>query len=112
MRQTIQIGPSRYRIRKHKWNAKVLAGSRGYHASNNVIGLELGMPKDMEAEVFMHEVLHGIWFTFGLDKIFDDDADQIEEFVVSNISTTLCTVFSQNPWLLDYLKKGLLTKSA
>jgi len=111
MRQHLQIGPSRYRIRKHKWNDKTLAESRGYHASNNVIGLKSGMPKDMEAEVFMHELLHGIWFTFGLDKIFEDDeGESVEEFVVSNLSTSLCTVFVQNPWLLDYLKKGLLKK--
>ena len=110
MRQHVQIGPSRYRIRKLKWNSKLLAGSRGFAADNNQIGLRNDMPKDMEAEVFMHELLHGIWFTFDISKMNVKNLESAEEFVITTMSTALCTVFVQNPWLLDYLKKGLLKK--
>lgn len=111
LRNTVQIGPSRYKVRKHKWGTKLLADSRGYHSDANEIGIETRLPKDMEAEVFMHEVLHGIWYTFNVEKAFaPDEADEMEEFLVSTLSTALCTVFVQNPWLLPYLTKALLTK--
>jgi len=106
-RSSLQIGPSRYKLKKHKWNAKVLGGSRGYHCDNNTIGLEKGLPKDMEAEVFMHEILHGIYYTFNLGKIIHEPCqDEVEESFVSAMSTALCTVFVQNPWLLTYFQKA------
>lgn len=99
-------------MRKHKWGSKILSGSRGYHAEDNRIGVEAGLPKDMEAEVFMHEIMHAIYYTFNVNKIASasKDADEMEESIVTAFSTALCTVFVQNPWLLAYFQQTLLTK--
>lgn len=113
MRKTaVQIGPSRYKIRKHAWKSKALARGRGYCCDlMATIGLRDDMPKDMEAEVLLHEILHAIYYTFNLNKVDGlDNNDVLEESIVSGFSTALATVFVQNPWLLPYLQKSLLTK--
>ena len=46
----------------------------------------------------LHEILHGIIYQYGLDS-------NEEEKIVTTLSNGLTTVFVDNPWLVDYIKK-------
>ena len=102
MKKYIQIGPSKYKLETHTWSKKET--SRGWHSEKGVISIREGMPKYMNAEVLLHEIMHGICYTFNL-RIKEEFT---EEQIVETMSTGLATVFCQNPWLLKYLEKGLL----
>ena len=98
--KTVDIGPTRY---------KVVMGAedmpaRGYFRTYDGIELRSKMPKDMEAEVLLHEVLHAIMYTF---NEYMNLKKKDEERIVSNLSTSLATVFRQNPKLLKYLTETL-----
>lgn len=102
MKKYIQIGPSKYKLRRHTYAKKNT--DRGFHDSGGIISIQKGMPKDMEAEVVLHEIMHGVFYTFNLRS----KESFTEEMIVETMSTGLATVFCQNPWLLKYLEKGLL----
>lgn len=104
MKKTLKIGPSTFKIRKHK------RGDRGWcRPYKSIISLIDNVPKDVKAEVLLHEALHAIFYTFNVWKHIKnrEKEEDLEEIVVTDLSTALCTVFKQNPWLLVYLKKGL-----
>ena len=77
---------------------------RGWTNSEDKISLRKGMPKDMETEVLLHEILHCIILIFNLRHKIEQNC---EEAIVETISTGLATVFNQNPWLLDKLKRDI-----
>ena len=94
------IGPS-------KMDLKVVPDleSRGYYSpSKNRIRLRKGMPKSMEAEVLLHEILHAIHYTFSCWQFIPENKN---ERLVTTYSAALCTVFAQNPWILKKLAKDL-----
>ena len=98
--RTVDIGPTRYRVVMGKEDMV----HRGTFKTYDGIELRSKMPKDMEAEVLLHEVLHAIMYTFGE---YVNLKKKDEERVVSNLSTSLATVFRQNPRLVKYLQENL-----
>lgn len=98
--KTLDVGPTRYRV-----DTKKGLKSLGQFQTHEGFLLDAGMPKDMEAEVLFHELLHSIFYTFNMYKWIPRAKD--EERLVSEMSTGICTVFRQNPKLLSYLKENL-----
>ena len=66
------------------------------------IGLkEASIPSIHGVNTLMHEILHGIIYQYGIVEVLGDK----EEHIVNTISNGLTTVFVDNPWLTDYIKK-------
>lgn len=64
------------------------------------IGLkESTIPSVAGVNTMLHEILHGIIYQWALEL-----GDK-EEHTVNTISNGLTTVFVDNPWLVDYIKK-------
>jgi hypothetical protein len=64
------------------------------------IGLkESSIPSVAGVNTLLHEVLHGIVFQYGLEL------DDKEEHTVNTLANGLTTVFVDNPFLVDYIKK-------
>ena len=64
------------------------------------IGLkESSIPSIAGVNTLLHEVLHGIVYQWALDL-----GDK-EEHTVNTLANGLTTVFVDNPWLVDYIKK-------
>jgi hypothetical protein len=65
------------------------------------IGISEGLAKDQMADVFLHEIIHALYFAMGLKEGSD------EESVAHRVATGLCTVFKSNPkffkWWSDLL---------
>lgn len=57
------------------------------------IRLDMNAPEKIIIDSFLHEILHGIWWVFGMD---DEDN---EERTIRVMSTGLATVFADNPGL-------------
>ena len=58
---------------------------------NQVICLYEGQSKESLSDTMLHEILHALFFSMGIDPNTD------EEKVVTKISAGLCTVWSSNP---------------
>jgi len=71
------------------------------------IGLNPQMPSEMQASEFLHEIFHGLFFTTGLTRTYGNYPAQHEEEIVTHLSRGLCTVFKDNPKLLDYFKEAI-----
>jgi|TARA_B110001454_G_scaffold57337_1_gene56006 hypothetical protein len=64
------------------------------------IGLkESTIPSIAGVNTLLHEALHAIVFQYGLEL------DDKEEHTVNTLANGLTTVFVDNPWLVDYIKK-------
>mgnify|MGYP006087077599 FL=1 len=71
-----------------------------FFAVAHKIGLKEGtIPSVAGVNTLLHEVLHGIVYQWALDL-----GDK-EEHTVNTIANGLTTVFVDNPWLVDYIKK-------
>ena len=90
--------PKRIRILDLTWQIKFLATDIS-NASESVdwvdyegqiISLYEGQSRESLSDTFLHEILHAIFFSMGIDPNND------EEKVVSKVSTGLCTVCSNN----------------
>lgn len=97
----IQIGPSKYKLLKHEKGPDTPRGTCDNQISE--ISLREKMPKDMEAEVLLHEILHAICYTYTL---YEDLPNNMQEKVVTTLSTGLASTFVQNPKLLTYFSKA------
>jgi hypothetical protein len=107
--RTVDIGPTKYKIR-----IPPKLPDRGHFHDYTGISLLRGMPKDIEAEVLLHEVLHGIVFTFNIrpkmetmDERCGREKGDVEEYLVTQLSTGLATVLRQNPKLVKYFTENL-----
>lgn len=65
-----------------------------------VITIRPGLSHDAEAEVLLHEVLHAVTGSVGLDETLGADTD---EKVVRAITPTLLDTLRRNPALRAYL---------
>lgn len=69
------------------------------------IGLkESTIPSRWGVNTLIHEVLHGIVYQYGLET-------NDEEKLVNTFANGLTTVFVDNPWLVDYIKKHTVVKN-
>jgi hypothetical protein len=60
--------------------------------------------EDVRRATLLHEVLHAIWFTYGF-KPTADEKHEVEEEIVSFVSSALFDVFACNPDLAAYISK-------
>ena len=68
---------------------------------SNICGQEL-------SNVMLHECLHGICYSSGLNQaksILKEEDD--EEIVVNQITNYLIGLFRDNPWFLDFIKNNM-----
>ena len=61
-----------------------------------------------EAEVLLHEVMHGIVHHTGMLEVIDDrkQRDSLEEHIVSVMANGVIAVLKDNPAFLNYLKEN------
>lgn len=101
MMKTIWIGPTKYKMK--------LGPNSDYRGWTNnkkaVIGLRHDMPKTMEAEVLLHEILHAAIYTFCINDWLKQNDEQHER-LVTELSLAISTVLAQNPKLRSYLDKA------
>lgn len=100
----VHVGPYKYPVyvvKKVDWSENTIA----CFDTQNGIQIQDKMPKDIEAEAFLHELMHAVWYTMNLQK--HSVLRDYEEGVVSSMTTGLATMLKQNPKLLDYLKASL-----
>ena len=94
-----QQKPKRIKILNLTWNIKFVDKDISNASSSlgwcdyeaQVISLYDGQTIESLSDTFLHEILHALFWSMGIDPNTD------EEKLVSKISTGLCTVFSNNP---------------
>ena len=73
-----------------------------FFAQTGKIGLKTsGLESVHGTNTLLHEIIHGIFYQFGLCE----DVGDKEEKIVNTTANGLSTVFVDNPWLIDYIKK-------
>mgnify|MGYP000701406736 CR=1 FL=1 len=73
-----------------------------FFATHGKIGLKSSALESVHGtNTVLHEILHAIVYQYGLVETLGDK----EEIVVNTMANGLSTVFVDNPWLLDYIKK-------
>ena len=79
-----------------------------YRAREGKILIQHNLCGQEMANVVLHECLHGISYSAGLNQangpLKEDDA---EELVVNQISNFMMGVYKDNPWILDMLQKHI-----
>lgn len=95
-----------YDVDIEKWDA-VYAGSTGSYGEFNSARLEIAICQDMPspskvAYTFLHEVMHAIWYAYGIEEKKDD-----EERIVTLMSHGWTQVHADNPWLLAWVYTAL-----
>lgn len=96
--ETIRVGPFDYRVLRPK---KLDGGDTwgAFNAAAATISMVAKVPtKAHEKEIFLHELMHALWYHAGLGKKCE------EERAVRQLSEGLMAVARNNPWLLDWLK--------
>lgn len=69
------------------------------------IALAADCSEDVEPEVFLHEVIHSIWYAYGLrpPHVEEDDLESVEEYVVNSLTLPLLEFMRNNPDVMEYL---------
>jgi len=79
-----------------------------YRAREGKILLQHSLCGQEMANVLLHECLHGISYSAGLNQangpLKEDDG---EELVVNQMTNYLIGMFRDNPWFLDFLKNNI-----
>lgn len=61
-------------------------------------------------DTYLHEVMHALIYESGLNPLLENPPAKykhLEEVVVRDLATSLISLFSENPRILDYLKRAL-----
>lgn len=98
LQASVRIGPFDYQVLRPK---SIDGGDTWgkFDAGNAVISIVAKVPTKIHAkEIFLHELLHGLWYHSGLN----DKAD--EELIVRQLASSLMVFVRQHPWFLDWLK--------
>jgi|TARA_R110000796_G_scaffold187010_2_gene303919 hypothetical protein len=73
-----------------------------FFATHGKIGLKSSALESVHGtNTVLHEILHAIVYQYGLVETLGDK----EEVVVNTMANGLSTVFVDNPWFIDYIKK-------
>lgn len=100
--------PKKIKVGHVTYRTDVVAGLKGscneklYGTMNHekaVISIALGMNKDLEQEVVIHEILHAAMRNHPHNFL---NIDQ-EESIVNHLGMQLMSVFKDNPKLMEYL---------
>ena len=79
-----------------------------YKAREGLIQLQPDICGQELSNVMLHECLHGIVYSSGLNQaksILKEEDD--EEIVVNQITNYLIGLFRDNPWFLDFIKNNM-----
>ena len=77
-----------------------------YDHRKNIISIQTELSDLDEANTLLHEILHGIAYINSLTVGgMPLDKEEKEEIVINQITNGLMQVFSDNKWLLDFLKE-------
>ena len=73
-----------------------------FFATSAKIGLKTSALETVHGtNTLLHEILHAIFYQYGLCE----DVGDKEEKIVNTTANGLSSVFVDNPWLIDYIKK-------
>lgn len=72
-----------------------------YLAEKSQIKINDGMEAREALNTILHECLHGIFYTYGIKKVVDDD--EKEEQIVSMLGNGLTELFIRNKNLVDWI---------
>ena len=79
-----------------------------YEHRKNQITIQNDLSNLDEANTLLHEVLHACVYGSGLNQAEGPlKEDNAEELTVNQLTNYLMGVFRDNPWFLDYIKKGV-----
>lgn len=73
-----------------------------YHSDKGVIKIQEGTEGKEYLNTLIHEVLHAIYYTYGLKRL-PDHTDEKEEHIVTTLGNALTQVITDNPELIDVL---------
>lgn len=108
--KTIKIGHKSYSLNRPKGVLYSAKGEEAWglnRAAEQAIDVSSKLPcKSLEAEVVLHECLHGLFDHFELQQL-ESMTDTREEFLVSTLSRGLVMVFHDNPKLMSYLVEAV-----
>lgn len=97
--------PNRVRIMAHDFSvvehssaAQGVSGALGYCDTDLLeIAIATDIPRTRIAEVFLHEILHAIWFSIGLEATKEDDGAIKEERVITGLARGFQAFMRDNP---------------
>ena len=102
----LKIGPYDWKVRLREESGGDLCGQADFGTHElNLWPQNLTSPSHV-AGIVIHECLHGIWDTYGLEKA-PRKKDEREEAIVVGFEAGLISLFRDNPKFLNWLKKWL-----
>ena len=102
MIKKIKIGYKTYTIREtDKMSDVDTMYGRCDHAANEIV-INKGQHNDEKPNTLMHEILHGVFYTMGMNN---SDVTEQEEYIVNTMSNGIMQVFMDNPHLLEYIQR-------
>ena len=79
-----------------------------YKAREGLIQIQHDLCGQERSNTLLHEVLHACVYGSGLNQAEGPlKEDNAEELTVNQLTNYLMGVFRDNPWFLDYIKKGV-----
>ena len=110
----VTIGSSEYKIKRSMTLPSSYTKSNIQFGEISLLEKEIlinaRLPSNLQAEALLHEVLHGLFHSTGLNRSLSSFSCESEEEIVTLLSRGLCGVFKTSPKLLDYLKDAVCAK--
>ena len=79
-----------------------------YKSREGLIQIQHDLCGQERSNTLLHEVLHACVYGSGLNQAEGPlKEDNAEELTVNQLTNYLMGVFRDNPWFLDYIKKGV-----
>ena len=103
---TIKIGYTKYEIQV--WDKMTATSNEAYgefFERQMAIGIDTNQNGIQLVNTFLHEIMHGVIYQYGMK--LDGDADQREETLVNVITNGMTSVYVDNPWLLPWIQQQL-----
>lgn len=69
--------------------------------SKQVIQISIDQSIESLKDTLLHEILHVVWYVQSIDFVLK--TEQLEEFIVGTMASTLMQVFQDNEWLEEVL---------
>jgi len=96
--------PTRVEIASIEW--KIVYSNKGSDLGNCVhkdqtIIIRSSLPKATMRHVLLHEILHAIWYSYGVNP--DLDPGEVEESIINILSGPLVEVMNNNPQVVKFL---------
>lgn len=104
----IKIGGYKYKVVKSKEPIVHNGGEcMGLHLPiEQEIKIKVGLSKECEAEVLLHEIMHSLFDQYAID-LFNGATNNMEEVAVSALGRGLMSVFHDNPKFAKYFMEAV-----